>query len=157
MKPAAMISPDSVCALWATGRVRRAAEVRMDARLGSHPDFRGLAPVAHRDARDAEVHAHRRAHVSPACGHWRVRRMYVWLGLLFWIAVCVSLVAFGDQIPKDAMGPVILCVIGGGLAWFISAGVLANNAIKPTQIRDRDMLLVNVHKDFATEWNEMLD
>jgi hypothetical protein len=94
--------------------------------------------------------------VAPMCyrhaGHWRVRKLYVWLGLIFWVAFGVALVAFSDHIPKDAMGPVILGAFGGMLLWFVSAGVLMNGAIRASDIRDKGMELIHVHRDFADEW-----
>jgi|SRR5579883_220829 len=99
--------------------------------------------------------------VAPMCfqhaGHWRNRKLYVWLGLLFWIAYFIGLVAYGDALPERARGPMILVGIFGGLAWLISAAIYANGAIKAAEIRDKGMELENVHKDFAREWNEMFD
>jgi hypothetical protein len=97
--------------------------------------------------------------MAPMClqhaGHWRVRKLFIWLGLLFWVVFGVSLVAFSDQIPQNAMGPIVLGAFGGMLVWFIIAGVLTNNAIRASVINDKGMELVNVHRDFADEWNNM--
>src|SRR5262245_57890836 len=50
--------------------------------------------------------------VVPMChrhsGHWRVRKLFIWIGLVFWIVFGISLVAFSNHIPKDSMGPIIL-------------------------------------------------
>jgi hypothetical protein len=95
--------------------------------------------------------------VAPMChnhaGHWRVRKLYVWLGLLFWIALGIALIALGDQLPDTVKGPAILAGLLGGLVWLISAAVFAHGAIKASEIRDRGMDLVNVHRDFADAWN----
>lgn len=99
--------------------------------------------------------------VAPMClrhaGHWRNRKLYMWLGLLFWIAYFIGLAAYGDRLPESAKGPVILVGIMGGLAWLISAAIYANGAIKAAEIRDKGIELANVHKNFAREWNEMFD
>jgi hypothetical protein len=99
--------------------------------------------------------------VAPMChqhaGHWSVRKLYVWLGLLFWIAFAVALVAFGDALPEDMTGPAILGGIVGALVWLISAALFLNNAIKPVDIREKGMELVHVHPNFADEWNDRLD
>jgi hypothetical protein len=96
--------------------------------------------------------------VAPMCtrhaGHWRVRKLYVWLGLFFWIAYGVALVAFSDHIPKDAMAYFVMGGFGGLLVWLVSAAILSNGAIRPSEIRDRGMDLINVHKDFADAWYE---
>jgi hypothetical protein len=97
--------------------------------------------------------------VAPMClehaGHWRVRKLYAWLGLLFWIAVFVGIVVAADEIPERVMAPIILACLLGGLVWLISALVLMNNAIKAVEIRDRCMDLANVDRDFAEVWNDM--
>ena len=96
--------------------------------------------------------------VAPMCeahrGHWRVRKLYIWLGVLFWIGVVVALVVIWDQLPKEATNVAVMCVMFGGLIWLIIGLVLANGAIKASDIRDRGMELVNVHKEFADEWKE---
>jgi hypothetical protein len=99
--------------------------------------------------------------VAPMCtqhaGHWHVRKLYVWLGLLFWIVYGFALIIFGDELPESAQGPMILGGILGGLIWLISAAIFANGAIKAAEIRDRGMELVNVHRDFADAWNSELN
>ena len=96
--------------------------------------------------------------VAPMCeahrGHWRVRKLYVWLGLLWWVAVCVALGVFWDQLPKDVTGPAVMAVLFGGLIWLIVGLVLAQSAIKAADIRERRMDLVGVHKNFATAWKD---
>jgi hypothetical protein len=99
--------------------------------------------------------------VAPMCpqhsGHWRVRKLFVWIGLLFWIALGVALVALSDRVPKDAMGPIILGTFVCLLVWFLTAGVLMNGAIRASEITDRRIDLVNVHRDFADEWRDAAD
>jgi hypothetical protein len=96
--------------------------------------------------------------VAPMClrhaGHWRVRKMYVLFGLLSWIAFGVALVVFADALPSGSKGPVILGGIFGAVAWLISAALVMNGAIKASEIRDKGMDLVNVHRDFADAWND---
>jgi hypothetical protein len=99
--------------------------------------------------------------VAPMCrqhaGHWRVRRLYVWLGLLFWLAYAVALVAVGGRLPESAMGPAILFGIFGGLAWLVTAAVFASKAIRASIIREKRMDLVNVHREFADAWNDAME
>lgn len=99
--------------------------------------------------------------VSPMClqhaGHWRVRKLFVWIGLVVWIVLGVALVALSDQIPKDAMGPIILGTFVCLLVWFLTAGVLMNGAIKASEITEKRVDLVNVNKDFADEWRAMVE
>jgi hypothetical protein len=99
--------------------------------------------------------------VAPMCrdhaGHWRVRKAYVWLGLLFWIGYAVALVALGDALPEGAQGPAILAGIFGGLAWLVSAAVVMNGAIKAAEIREKSADLVNVNRDFADAWNAAVE
>ena len=96
--------------------------------------------------------------VAPMCerhaGHWRVRKLYVWFGLLFWVACGIALVAFSDRVPKDTMAYLVIAGFGGVFVWLISAAVFANAAIKPAVIRDKGIDLVNVHRDFADAWND---
>jgi hypothetical protein len=99
--------------------------------------------------------------VAPMCyrhqGHWRVRKLYTWLGLLFWIGYLVALVALGSEIPKDVLTPLIVVGLIGAFLWLISALLIMNGAIKAIDIRDRWMELVNVNRDFADAWNDMID
>jgi hypothetical protein len=96
--------------------------------------------------------------VAPMCsqhaGHWRTRKLYVWLGLLFWIAYATALILFWDKLPESAQGPAILVGMIGSLVWLISAAIYANGAIKASDIRERGMELVNVNRDFADAWND---
>jgi uncharacterized membrane protein YkvI len=97
--------------------------------------------------------------VVPMCerhaGHWRVRRLYVGLGLLFWLAVLVGLCAVGDELPEDILFPLIGVSLLGALVWLVVGVILSNRAIKASEIRDRRMDLVNVHRHFADVWNDM--
>ena len=99
--------------------------------------------------------------VVPMChrhaGHWWKRKLFVWLGLVFWIVFGIALVTFSDRIPKDSMGPVILSAFAGMLMWFLIAGLLMNNAIRAAEINDKRVDLVNVNRDFADEWSVIAD
>jgi len=99
--------------------------------------------------------------VAPMCqahaGHWRVRKLYVGLGLLFWIAFGIALGALNKDLPDAAVGPLVLFGIFGALAWLVSAVVFTNGAIKASEIRDKSMDLVNVNRDFADAWNDAVE
>jgi len=99
--------------------------------------------------------------VVPLClqhaGHWRVRRLYVWLGLVFWIAAFIALGVSASELPEDAIGPLLGACLLGGLAWLIAGVILMNNAIKAVDIRERRMDLANVNRDFAEVWNDMAE
>lgn len=96
--------------------------------------------------------------VAPMClahrGHWQFRRLYVWLGLPGWIGLIFVLIAIWEQLPKDAGGPLVLAVIIGMLVWLVIGLVLANGAVQASNIHDRGMDVVNVHKAFAAAWRE---
>lgn len=99
--------------------------------------------------------------VVPMClqhqGHWRVRMLYVWLGLLFWITYVIALVVSNDEIPTGTMTILIVAGLLGALVWLVSAAIWMNNAIKPLEIRDKGIELTNVNKNFAHAWNKMID
>jgi hypothetical protein len=99
--------------------------------------------------------------VAPMCrqhaGHWRVRRLYIWLGLLFFIATFIAIVAVGDRVPENVKNPIIFAALMGGLVWLVSGLIFVNGAIKASEIRDRGMDLVNVNRDFADVWNDMAE
>ncbi|MBP3957344.1 hypothetical protein J8F10_19030 [Gemmata sp. G18] len=98
--------------------------------------------------------------VAPMCGkhrgHWRARKLFVWLGLLWWIAVAVALGVFWDALPKAATGPLFIGALFGALIWVIVGMLLANGAIKALEIRDRGIELGNVNKVFAEAWREQI-
>jgi hypothetical protein len=97
--------------------------------------------------------------VVPMCmqhaGHWRNRQLYVWLGLLFWIAYFIALIVGGEHLPEVVKIPVIVFGLCGGLVWLVSAAIYSNNAIKASEIRDKGIELVNVNRDFADEWRDI--
>lgn len=94
---------------------------------------------------------------APMCGrhrgHWRVRQLYVVLGLFAWIAYWILVGVMSDEWPATAANAAFFVGIFGPLAWLISAIVLSQKAIRTTQILDNRMDLVNVHRDFADSWN----
>ncbi len=94
-----------------------------------------------------------RAHAS----HWRMRKLYVWLGLLFWFALFVALIMFARKLPDQAIMPIVAVSLVAAFFWLIGGLILMNGAIKPAEIRERGMELVNVNKAFAREWNDMDD
>jgi hypothetical protein len=99
--------------------------------------------------------------VVPMCArhswHWLSRKLYVWLGLLFWATIGICLLIIGDLIPSNLDGPIACAYFGGGFVWLISALIVTNGAIKAREIRERSMDLVNVDRDFADIWNDMVE
>lgn len=99
--------------------------------------------------------------VAPMCarhaGHWRVRKLYVWLGLLFWIAYAITIGVVWDDLSEGATGPLMGVGIFGGLIWLVSAALFANSAVKASLIHERGAELVNVSRDFADAWNDVGD
>ncbi len=97
--------------------------------------------------------------VAPMClqhaGHWRVRKLFMGLGLFLCIAVFVGLAAVGDQLPDAVIMPAVVVALLGALGWLVGGLILMNGAIKPKVIGARSMDLVNVHRDFADAWNDM--
>ena len=85
--------------------------------------------------------------------HWRNRKLYVWLGLLFWVVYGIALIVEWNDLPKDASSLALGILIFGGLGWLISAAIYSNSGIKPAEITDRYLELVGVNKAFAREWN----
>jgi len=97
---------------------------------------------------------------APMCsrhrGHWLTRKLFIGLGLLFWIALAVGLIAFGDRLPKEVVTPLMAFGLFGSLFWLITALLLVRGAIRATEITDDRIELSNVHKEFAHEWREVL-
>ncbi|MCI0699798.1 MAG: hypothetical protein L0241_01765 [Planctomycetia bacterium] len=98
---------------------------------------------------------------APMCdrhrGHWRIRKLYIGLGLLFWIALAIGLIAFSDQLPEDAVMPAFAFGIFGSLFWLVVGLFLVNGSIRATEITENRIELSNVHKAFAQAWREILD
>ncbi|VTS00328.1 unnamed protein product [Gemmata massiliana] len=98
--------------------------------------------------------------VAPMCeqhrGHWRTRKLFVWLGLFGWIVTAVTLGIVWDTLPRASHGPLFIIGFFGFLLWVIVGMVLANNAIKAVEIRDRGIELGNVNKEFADAWREQI-
>ncbi len=137
------------------GGCRCAANIRLDAELGSRLHPLGVAALAPRLAHHAPVDARCCPMCQEHAGHWRNRKLYLLLGLLFWIGYVVGLVALGNELPEAAQGPLALVGVIGALIWLISAAIYSSNAIKASKSTTRGIRLVNVHKDFADEWNSM--
>jgi hypothetical protein len=95
----------------------------------------------------------------PMCGrhrgHWLNRRLYLWLGLLGWIAYGVALAVVADDLPKEVFPVALGVLIFGGLLWLIVGLVYTNSGIKPREITDQWIELVGVHRDFEEAWDEV--
>lgn len=93
----------------------------------------------------------------PVCNrhrnHWLNRKLFVRLGLLFWMGYAIALFVVRVDLPKDASSLGLGILIFGGLAWLIAAAIYSNSGIKPAEITDRYIELVRVNKAFAKEWN----
>jgi hypothetical protein len=84
--------------------------------------------------------------------HWLNRKLYIWLGLLWWIGVAVALAIFADNLPKETAIPVIGATVFGALLWLVVGLILAHGAIRAAEIRESGMELANVNKEFAQAW-----
>lgn len=84
--------------------------------------------------------------------HWRNRKLFIWLGLFFWIAAVIAAVMLSDDLPKDAVMAVFAGLLFGALAWLVVGLLLVHGAIRAAEIRDSGIELANVNRDFAREW-----
>lgn len=94
----------------------------------------------------------------PVCrrhrNHWLSRKLFVGLGLLFWVVYVIAAAVFADQLPKEAVPVLIGVGIFGGLGWLIAAVIFQNSAVKPKEITDRYIELTGVDRGFAERWEE---
>lgn len=101
----------------------------------------------------------RMAVTLPVChrhrNHWLSRKLFVGLGLLFWVCYVIGAAGLADQLPKDATPYLIGFGIFGGLGWLIAAATLQNTAVRPKVISDRYVELVKVDQGFADAWEEV--
>jgi hypothetical protein len=92
----------------------------------------------------------------PVCdrhrNHWRSRKLYIWLGLLWWIAAGVATALLIDQVPKDVQPGVFGVLVFGGLGWLVGGLILVNASVKAAEITDRWIELTGVSKGFAGAW-----
>jgi len=86
-------------------------------------------------------------------GHWRARRMYVWLGLLLWIAYTITLSMLFKQLPEDFANAGIVILIFGVLIWLMLGMVYTNSGISAREITDKWAELGKVNDLFAKEWD----
>jgi hypothetical protein len=95
----------------------------------------------------------------PVChrhvNQWRNLNLYMWLGLLFWIAYAVVAVLAVDELPGDAGTAVIAVGIFGALGWLVTGLILVQRSVRAGEITDRWIDLVGVHRDFAARWREI--
>ncbi|MBX9626845.1 MAG: hypothetical protein K2X82_23800 [Gemmataceae bacterium] len=95
----------------------------------------------------------------PVCrrhrNHWLSRKLFVGLGLLFWVVYVIAAAVFADQLPKDATPVLIGVGIFGALGWLITAVILQNASVKPKEITDRYIELTGVDRGFADVWEEV--
>jgi hypothetical protein len=85
---------------------------------------------------------------------WLLRRLFVGLGLLFFVALGIGLAILDGQLPNDAVNIAAAVFIGGFLAWIITAAILASTAVRAGEITADSIDLVGVSKKFADEWRE---
>jgi hypothetical protein len=97
---------------------------------------------------------------APMCdlhrGHWRVRKLFIGLGLAFFVALFVGLVALGDRLPRDMHTPVIVSGLLAALIWLIAGLVFMNGAIRAAEIAADRIDLSNVLGKFAQAWRDVL-
>jgi hypothetical protein len=98
---------------------------------------------------------------APMCdrhvNHWRVRKLYIWVGLFCWIAFIVALIMMSKNIPEQFLTPLIGFCVFGFLAWLIAGLLLTNGAIRAIEITDFGIDLTNVNRAFADEWEIICD
>ena len=83
---------------------------------------------------------------------WRNRRLFLYLGLLFWVVVGIALAAGWDELPEGARMPAGAFALFGSLIWLLTAAIYLSSGIKPSRITDRFIELVGTNKEFAWEW-----
>jgi hypothetical protein len=93
---------------------------------------------------------------APMCArhvnHWLSRKLYIGLGLLWWIGFAIVFAVFADHLPKDAVAPIGAAALVGALVWLLIGVVLAHRAIRAAEIRESGIELANVNKEFARAW-----
>jgi hypothetical protein len=96
---------------------------------------------------------------APVCrrhaNHWRARKLYIWLGLLWWIAYGVAVALVVDQVDQDAANVLVGVAVIGGLLWLVVGLLLVHGSIRAGEITNEWMDLVNVHREFAQVWKEI--
>jgi hypothetical protein len=97
---------------------------------------------------------------APMCdrhrGHWRSRKLFIGLGLAFFIALFIGLVAVGNRLPDDVLTPVIASGLLAALIWLIAGLIIMNGAIRAAEILHNRIDLSGVHPEFARAWRDML-
>jgi hypothetical protein len=93
---------------------------------------------------------------APMCrkhmNHWFRRKLYIWIGLIWWIGVAIVLLANTDELPANVVTPIVAASLLGALLWLIVGLILAQGAIRAAQIRESAIELANVNKEFALAW-----
>jgi hypothetical protein len=93
----------------------------------------------------------------PTCqrhrGHWFNRKLFVWGGVLFFMAIgvaCIVILATANQQRglDDLAGYICAAGVIGGLIWLIAALIYNSSGVRPTEITDRDIVLTKVSPDF---------
>jgi hypothetical protein len=92
----------------------------------------------------------------PVCdrhrGHWRNRRLYVWLGLPVWMAYGIGLVVAFQHLPADVVNIGLGVLIFGGLLGLFVGVIYTQSGIRAREIADHWTELVRVDPQFADEW-----
>jgi hypothetical protein len=104
---------------------------------------------------------------APFCAehqnHWSWRNWFIWGGF-----ACLALLGFGAfvlMVSADTRGGRnssqadlggIFCIgtIGIGLVWLIAAAIIQNTGIRPSEITDDGISLINVARDFVDAVDE---
>jgi hypothetical protein len=89
--------------------------------------------------------------------HWRNRSLFVWLGLLFWTVLVIVFAVVYQDIPADAVSPIVAACILGALTWLMIALILQTKAIRAAEITSYGAEIANVNKQFAEAWRMRCD
>ncbi len=86
--------------------------------------------------------------------HWLLRNLIILLGFGLFGTLGIAAVYLTIQKQHEDLIKYLYGVaIFGGLAWLIVSGVIVSNSIRPSQITDRGMTLINVNKEFRDAWD----
>lgn len=91
---------------------------------------------------------------APLCfqhrNHWKWRRSYIGFGFLVWVCLGIATgVVLSELADKEYNEEIAFGMLIAFVVWIISAALISHNGIRPEEIRDNRMVLVNVSRAFA--------
>jgi hypothetical protein len=94
----------------------------------------------------------------PVCdrhrNHWLVRKLFIWLGLVFWIVAGLGLAVLDRHLDNAVVYPAATVLAGGILMWLVAGLILANGGVRAGEITNDWIDLVGVDRSFADAWKE---